>query len=159
LTTINFIYFAVVKYKVIKTTLDKPFQGIKNRGFLQLTNIHLQNNIRIFTQSDNFTLLKSIGNVACREFGFSHCVDVQGVSAKIIKTLFKDEISFSYFMNEQNMNGVYCNGDERSILECKSTNNATYDTDLYEIEIECSCKPYLSLINLKKLLLNLIKYF
>ena len=98
--------------------------NITNKGLLKLFSTQTNSDIRLYTQSNDATLLKSISSIACKEFGFNRSVNAVAMPVSSV--------------NPQNVNGLNCAGNERSIKECHASPNANANT-LFEVEVECLC--------------------
>ena len=96
---------------------------------------------RLYTQSDDKNMLKLISNVACREFGFNRSVNVIATPVRdnLIQK-YTDQAEYLKFINDQNVNGLNCTGNEVTIKDCLATSDANIDTSLFEVEVECLCK-------------------
>lgn len=111
---------------------------------------------RIFTTSNGS--ISIIARTACNEFGF---IDYKKVIAKPVSSDIRNKFTRSKvsnylnFINRQSISGLECTGLEASIKDCRSSSNASYETDLFELEIEC-----LGIINISnKFQTQLLKIF
>ena len=104
--------------------MDHPLDG---NDFLNLA-------IRKTTKTNDNNFVKSIGTVACREFGFAKLVNAQAV-----------RLTDTSQTQTNSVNGLTCLGNETSIKYCR---NAGQGDNTFEISVECSCKFRSEHINL-----------
>jgi hypothetical protein len=126
---------------VLDNTETNPIPNIVKKGYLKL--IETQKNVqtRLFTQTNDPSLMNIIGKLTCSEMGYSRFSNVNPVlvSSSIHSSMSSDP-SYLNFVNNENLNGLVCSGSEPSIKACQVSNDAQLSTNLYELEVECISK-------------------
>lgn len=112
---------------------------IIKRGILRFMNVVTSKIIKIFTNSNAESNLTPIGQVACRELGFDGFSGARAVDFSHMRGELNDA-DYLTFINQQNLNGLKCKGDEKTLKECESKIVADLATPVFEMDIECICE-------------------
>lgn len=113
--------------------------NITKKGYLKFINTQTNRETRIFTQTNDKSAIGNIGSIVCAEMRFNKFLNAKAVLVSdTLKTQYSADDYLDYVGN-QNLNGLVCNGQETSVKDCLVTLDATLDTPLYELEIECLC--------------------
>ncbi|CAF0933519.1 unnamed protein product [Brachionus calyciflorus] len=118
--------------------------NITKRGILKLYNPTTSKEIRLFTQTDKLEEIDKIGKVACLEFGFTKSIQTTPIQVEDLRSTYKRDNDYLKFINEMNINGIKCDGNETSIKECSYNPDAKLETNLFELEVECLFNGYYS---------------
>lgn len=131
----NLIDFLIFK-ELQDPSLNATSHAMNLVGFLTLFNTDSLRVLRLFTYSPDG--IENIARVACNEFGFNGVSWVVARSANDIRNQYKGKIKdYFKYINERSLNGLKCTGSETSIKDCHIAANATLETNLFELEMEC----------------------
>lgn len=93
--------------------------------------------MNIFSHSQDQTDINNIGHVVCQEFGFKKLDNANAIEAVDLRARFENDAEYDDFLKKKSITGIKCTGAEKTVKDCKTVHDST---DLFEIEIECSCK-------------------
>ena len=119
--------------------INSTNKNIINRGYLKFQNIYSENFIKIFTKTANKTSVEIIGKVVCSEFGFKGLSSVTAIKVTNLRAQFASNAEYLEFVNNHSIGGIACSSGVQTIKDC-TTSTIGLDTDLFELEIECTCK-------------------
>lgn len=94
----------------------------------------------IFSHSQDQADINNIGRVVCQEFGFKKLDMAHAVKTLDLKSQFEDDAEYDDFLENKSITGIKCTGTEKSVKDCKNVHDST---DLFEVEIECSCNEFI----------------
>jgi hypothetical protein len=129
--------------KGLERTESNPTANITKKGYLRLHNARTLKEKRVFARTESTEELQRIGAVVCAEFGFDRCVHVEPrLAGERMRAQYADNEREEYvrYVNEQSISGIECSGAEATVKDCRASNDAPYDAQLYELEIECLCE-------------------
>lgn len=83
-------------------------------------------------------MINTIGNIACQEFNFPGLYEAKAKLSNIVKnfTGITDDSRYQ----DDGLYGLWCDGTEKKIEDCRLDNPNQYEGNLYKVEVTCRGK-------------------
>lgn len=107
---------------------------------MKFLNVFTDKFTKIFTTTDNQSSIDTIGHIACHEFGFKALTNIRAIKANNLRAQFTTDQEYLDFLNSETVSGIECDKNNAIIKDCKAAQVKSVNTELFELEIECTCK-------------------